>query len=63
MPVAAIAAMEVPVMVADTSWRRLRPLRLANVPTSYGEILSEVSNVCQILSTFLIFGQLSGQFN
>jgi len=44
---AALAAklkeMEVPVMVADTSWRRLKPVRLANVPTYYGEILSEVT--------------------
>ncbi|WP_375208009.1 cation:proton antiporter [Hyphococcus sp.] len=44
---AALAAklkeMEVPVTVADASWRRLRPVRLANVPTYYGEILSEVT--------------------
>lgn len=44
---AALAAklkeLEVPVMVADTSWRRLKPVRLANVPTYYGEILSEVT--------------------
>ncbi|WP_411817925.1 cation:proton antiporter [Hyphococcus sp. DH-69] len=44
---AALAAklqdMEVPVTVADTSWRRLKPVRLANVPTYYGEILSEVT--------------------
>ncbi len=32
-----------PVMVADTSYRRLRPARLANVPVYYGEILSEVT--------------------
>ncbi|MEZ5896940.1 MAG: sodium:proton antiporter [Parvularculaceae bacterium] len=35
--------MEIPVMIADASWRRLRPARLANVPTYYGEILSEVT--------------------
>ena len=35
--------MEVPVLVADKSWRRLRPARLANVPTYYGELLSEVT--------------------
>ncbi|PQA85588.1 cation:proton antiporter [Hyphococcus luteus] len=35
--------MEIPVMVADTSWRRLKPARLANVETYYGEILSEVT--------------------
>ncbi|WDI30811.1 sodium:proton antiporter [Hyphococcus flavus] len=44
---AALAAklkeMEVPVMVADTSWRRLKPARLASVETYYGEILSEVT--------------------
>lgn len=44
---AALAAklkeMEIPVMVADTSWRRLKPVRLANVETYYGEILSEVT--------------------
>ncbi|GJL93342.1 cation:proton antiporter [Hyphococcus sp.] len=40
---AKLKEMEVPVMVADTSWRRLRPVRLANVPTYYGEILSEVT--------------------
>lgn len=44
---AALAAklkeMEIPVTVADASWRRLRPVRLANVPTYYGEILSEVT--------------------
>lgn len=44
---AALAAklkeMEVPVMIADASWRRLQPARLADVPTYYGEILSEVT--------------------
>ena len=35
--------LEVPVTVADSSWRRLRPARLADVPTYYGEILSEVT--------------------
>lgn len=40
---AKLKEMEVPVMVADTSWRRLKPVRLANVPTYYGEILSEVT--------------------
>ena len=33
----------VPVLVADASWRRLRPARQANVPAYYGEILSEVT--------------------
>ena len=44
---AALAAklkeLEVPVMIADTSYRRLKPARLANVQTYYGEILSEVT--------------------
>lgn len=35
--------MEIPVMVADSSWRSLRPARLANVPFYYGELLSEVT--------------------
>ncbi len=35
--------MEIAVMVADTSWRRLKPARLADVQTYYGEILSEVT--------------------
>jgi len=44
---AALAAklkeMEIPVLVADKSYRRLKPARLANVPTYHGEILSEVT--------------------
>lgn len=40
---AKLKEMEIPVMVADASWRRLRPARLANVETYYGEILSEVT--------------------
>ena len=40
---AKLTEMEIPVMVADASWRRLKPARLANVPTYYGEILSEVT--------------------
>jgi len=35
--------LEIPVTVADTSWRRLRPARLGNIPIYYGEILSEVT--------------------
>ncbi|MEX6633857.1 cation:proton antiporter [Hyphococcus lacteus] len=53
---AALAAklkdMEVPVTVADTSWRRLKPVRLANVPTYYGEILSEVTEHHMDLNRF-----------
>ncbi len=40
---AKLKEMEIPVMVADASWRRLRPARLADVETYYGEILSEVT--------------------
>jgi len=44
---AALAAklkeMDIPVMIADASWRRLRPARLADIETYYGEILSEVT--------------------
>ncbi len=32
---------EIPVVLADTSWRRLKQARLSNVPVYYGEILSE----------------------
>ena len=35
--------LKIPVKVADTSYRRLRPARLADVPCYYGEILSEVT--------------------
>ncbi len=40
---AKLKEMGTPAMVADTSWRRLKPARLANVETYYGEILSEVT--------------------
>lgn len=40
---AKLQELEIPVMVADASYRRLQPARLANVPTYYGEILSEVT--------------------
>ena len=35
--------MDIPVLIADRSYRRLKPARLANIPTYYGEILSEVT--------------------
>ncbi len=35
--------LDINVTLADSSWRRLRPARLANIPTYYGEILSEVT--------------------
>ncbi|MEM9168980.1 MAG: sodium:proton antiporter [Pseudomonadota bacterium] len=40
---AKLKELDIPVMLADASWRRLRPARLANIPTYYGEILSEVT--------------------
>lgn len=39
----ALKALAVPVMVADTSWHRLRAPRLAGVPIYYGELMSEVA--------------------
>ncbi len=38
-----LAALEVPVTVADRVWRALRPAREAGIDTYYGEILSEVT--------------------
>lgn len=35
--------MKIPVLIADASYRRLKPARLADIPTYYGEILSEVT--------------------
>lgn len=35
--------LEIPVLLADTSWHRLRPARQAMVPTYYGEILAEAT--------------------
>ena len=52
--------MEIPVMVADTSWRRLKPARLANLPTYYGEILSEVTEHHLDLNRFGYLLALSG---
>lgn len=39
----ALADADVPVLVADASWRRLRPAREAGLQTYYGELLSEVT--------------------
>lgn len=36
--------MEISVIVADTSWSRLRPARLSSIPVYFGEILSEESD-------------------
>jgi len=38
---AALKEMEVPVLMVDRTWRRLRAARLAGIPTYYGELLSE----------------------
>ena len=40
---AQLRQLEVPVMIADTSWQRLAPARHAGVPTYHGEILSEAT--------------------
>lgn len=40
---AKLKEMDIQVTIADASWRRLQPARLANVQTYYGEILSEVT--------------------
>ncbi|MEO0320267.1 MAG: NAD-binding protein, partial [Pseudomonadota bacterium] len=40
---AKLKELDIPVMIADSSWRRLRPARLASLETYYGEILSEVT--------------------
>lgn len=37
----ALKEMEVPVLLVDRTWRRLRAARLAGIPTYYGELLSE----------------------
>jgi hypothetical protein len=39
----ALKEKEVPVMIVDSVWHRLRPARLAGVKVFYGEILSEAS--------------------
>ncbi len=39
----ALKAAEVPVLIADGSWHRLRAIRLAAIPTYFGEILSEAA--------------------
>ena len=39
----ALKELEVPVLICDRRWHRLRSVRLANLKTYYGEILSEVT--------------------
>lgn len=36
-----LTGLEIPVVVSDTSWHRLRPARLSGIRTYFGEILSE----------------------
>ncbi|NOX84122.1 MAG: sodium:proton antiporter [Alphaproteobacteria bacterium] len=57
---AKLKELEIPVMVADASWRRLQPARLADVPTYYGEILSEVTEHHLDLNRFGYLLALSG---
>lgn len=38
-----LVEMQVPVMLADTNWRRLRDARLSGIPVFHGEVLSEVA--------------------
>ncbi|MGN6620506.1 MAG: cation:proton antiporter [Sphingomonas sp.] len=38
-----LSDLEVPVMIADTSWHRLAPARQRGVPTFHGEILAEAT--------------------
>ncbi|MEM6851858.1 MAG: sodium:proton antiporter, partial [Pseudomonadota bacterium] len=38
-----LKSLEAPVTIADANWRALRPARLAEIPTYFGEILSEAS--------------------
>lgn len=37
----ALRAVGVPVMIGDTSWQRLGPVRAADIPSYHGEVLSE----------------------
>ncbi|MEO0398506.1 MAG: sodium:proton antiporter [Pseudomonadota bacterium] len=55
-----LVEMEIPVVIADASWRRLRPARLANVPTYYGELLSEVTEHHVDLNRFGVLLAVSG---
>ena len=57
---AKLKEMKVPVLVADASWRRLKPARLADVDTYYGEILSEVTEHHLDLNRFGYLLALSG---
>lgn len=57
---AKLKEMKVPVLIADASWRRLRPARLADVETYYGEILSEVTEHHLDLNRFGYLLALSG---
>tara|TARA_R110000868_G_scaffold218576_2_gene469250 strand:+ start:169561 stop:171381 length:1821 start_codon:yes stop_codon:yes gene_type:complete len=36
-----IKSRDIPVMISDTNWHRLRPIRVGDIPTYYGEILND----------------------
>ncbi|MEQ8935499.1 MAG: sodium:proton antiporter, partial [Amphiplicatus sp.] len=57
---AKLKEMKVPVLIADASWRRLKPARLADLETYYGEILSEVTEHHLDLNRFGYLLALSG---
>lgn len=57
---AKLKELEIPVMVADASYRRLKPARLADIQTYYGEILSEVTEHHLDLNRFGYLLALSG---
>jgi NhaP-type Na+/H+ or K+/H+ antiporter len=36
-----IQSRDIPVIIADNNWNKLKPIRVGNIPTYYGEILSD----------------------
>ena len=49
---------EVPIVLIDTNWKQLKPARMQNIPTHYGEVLSErteevleLSHITKLLAT------------
>ena len=52
--------MDIPVTVADTGWRRLKPVRLADIPTHHGEILSEATEHEMDLNKFGYLAAVTG---
>lgn len=51
---AQLRQLEVPVMIADTSWQRLAPARHQGIPTYHGEILSEATEERLDLTQFQV---------